>query len=269
MGQQLARLGAGDRLGRPPAVQPGPPQRLVGVDVADPADQGLVEQGPLHAGLLLAQPRDEQLVVELGVEGVAGNVGDRGRQVGAARDDGEPAERPLVDEPQLAAAVAEGEPDAQVRLERLLGRDDEELAAHPEMPREGVAGVEREPEVLSPAAGREDRPAGQQVDEVLRAGLVPSDGAGMADLHGGDLTAGHALLQAEPDDLHLGELGHRYSSSSSSAGSSTCSERQAPSAACCSASFLLLPMPSPRFWPATIARATNDLEWSGPLSVMA
>ena len=44
-------------LGRPGVVQPGPPQRLVGVDVADAGDQGLVEQRALEPGAPCAAAR--------------------------------------------------------------------------------------------------------------------------------------------------------------------------------------------------------------------
>src|SRR5690606_27224413 len=48
--EQLGDLGRAQPRGGPRPVQPGAPQRLVGVDVADPADQGLVQQGPLDLG---------------------------------------------------------------------------------------------------------------------------------------------------------------------------------------------------------------------------
>src|SRR5579864_4937369 len=44
-------LGAVQRFRRPGPVQAGPPQRLIGVDVADPADQRLIEQGALDPGV--------------------------------------------------------------------------------------------------------------------------------------------------------------------------------------------------------------------------
>ena len=119
-----------------------------------------------------------------------------------------PAEGPLVDEAQLPAAVGEGEPDPQVGLERLVGRYDEQLTAHPEVPGEGVAGVQRQPEVLAAAAGAEHGAPDQHVGEVLRAGQVPTYRPGVMDLDAGDRAAGDACLQAEADDLDLGQLRH-------------------------------------------------------------
>ena len=53
--EQVGDLAAGELVGGPGAVQPRAPQRLVGVDVADAADQGLVEQRPLDLGVPAAQ----------------------------------------------------------------------------------------------------------------------------------------------------------------------------------------------------------------------
>ncbi len=63
------------------AVEFGPPQGLVGVDVADAGDQRLVEQQPLDARGALAHAAYEVVVVELRVEWVASDVGDLWRQV--------------------------------------------------------------------------------------------------------------------------------------------------------------------------------------------
>ncbi len=63
--EQLQHLPPGQRPAQPLAVQFRPPQRLVGVDVADPRDQGLVEQGALDRRVAPPQPRDEQRVVEV------------------------------------------------------------------------------------------------------------------------------------------------------------------------------------------------------------
>ena len=59
----------------------------------------------LIAGRAPADPADERVDVELRVERVAGDVGDLERQVGAALGDHQPAEHPLVGEPQLGAGV--------------------------------------------------------------------------------------------------------------------------------------------------------------------
>ena len=101
--EHLADLLRGQPVPRPVAVQPGPPERLVGVDVADAGDQALVEEQPLHPGGTPPHAAYEVGVVELRVERVAGDVLDLRGQVGAAVGDGQAAEHPLVDEPQLHA----------------------------------------------------------------------------------------------------------------------------------------------------------------------
>ena len=50
------------------------PQRLIGVDVADAADEPLVEQRTLDAGAALREPAQESSLVEARVERVAGDV---------------------------------------------------------------------------------------------------------------------------------------------------------------------------------------------------
>ncbi len=122
--EHASYLDGPEAIPRPLAVQLGPPQRLVGVDVADTRDQGLVEQQPLDAGRTTPHPRDEQVVVELRVERVARDVGDLRGQLRASRRDRQAAEHPLVDEAKLA--VAETEAHAQVALvgvARLLDQD--------------------------------------------------------------------------------------------------------------------------------------------------
>ena len=122
--------------GGPVVVEAGAPQRLVRVDVADAADQRLVEQGPFDGGAAAAQRLVEGLVVEQRVEGVAGDVRDDvGQPVGGGVVQRQAAEGALVDEAQLAcrSVVGEADPDAQMLLVRCLLRLDQELAAHAEV----------------------------------------------------------------------------------------------------------------------------------------
>src|SRR5690606_20387294 len=108
-------------------VEPGTPEGLVGVDVADAGDERLVQQGPLDLGTPRAQPPGEAGAVECRVERVAGDVRGRlgqRRQRGAVAagaavhrrnelGDEEVAEGALVDEPQLRP-VGEVELDTQM-----------------------------------------------------------------------------------------------------------------------------------------------------------
>ena len=93
----------------------GPPQGLVGVDVADPGDDRLVEQDPLDGRVLALTRRITARRSYAGSNGSgamwATGVGD---VVGVELGERDPAERPLVDEPQLGAVVGEAEPGVQV-----------------------------------------------------------------------------------------------------------------------------------------------------------
>ena len=127
--------------------------------------------------------RDEEVVVELRVERVARDVGDLGRQLGAALGDRQAAEHPLVDEAELHGAGSserQREADPQVPLVGVPGGLDEQLTAHPEVAEEGVAVVEREPEVLAASAGRLEPAPGQCGGEAGRAargrGVPGADG---------------------------------------------------------------------------------------------
>ena len=116
--EQVGDLGAGELVGGAGAVQPRPPQRLVGVDVADAADQGLVEQRPLDLGAAPAQRGAEGRLRRRSRPAGRSRCAPAGAGISARRAllHREAAEGALVDEAQLAAAVGEGEPGAQVRL---------------------------------------------------------------------------------------------------------------------------------------------------------
>ena len=145
----------GQRVGRPGAVQLGPPQRLVGVDVADPGDQRLVEQRPLDLGVLAraARPRTPR-------RRRAGPSG-RGRcarsRPAAPRRPAETARPPNV---RWSTKRSCGPPSAKVNrtrrcgLVRRLGRLHQQLAGHAEVADDRVAGVERQPQVFAAAARR-------------------------------------------------------------------------------------------------------------------
>src|SRR4051812_16700479 len=277
--QQGRDGGAGQGRRAPGAVHPGPPQGFVGGDVADPRHERLVEQRPLELGVPAPQPGGEEQVVEVRVDRVTGDVRDLRRHelVGAVggRDElveEDSPERPLVDETQFAAAVGEPDADVQVLLVRGVGRADEQLTAHAEVGDEGLAPAalrsgQREPEVLAAPGRGLDREAGEAGGEVIPAADVPTDGAGVTDLHGGGRTAGDPALQAVAHGLDLRQLRHGSGQPWEAAGAwgRALIARQAVSAASCSASFLLLPVEAANSSPATWARAVKVFSWSGPV----
>lgn len=179
--QQLKRAGAGEAGRRALVVDAGPPQRLVRVDVADAADQRLVEQRPFDRGPLAAQCLVEGLVVEERVERVTGDVRDDvGQALGGVVVQRQTAEGALVDEAQLGVArrallrrlrLGEADTDPQVLLVRRGVRLHQQLAAHAEVGQDRLVRVlQRQPQVLAAAARDADAVPLQPVREVVRAG---------------------------------------------------------------------------------------------------
>ena len=216
----LLDVGAAQPVAGSVAVQPRQPERLVGVDVPDAADQALVEEQPLHTGRTPTEAGHERGLVERRVERVSRDVGDLGGQVGAALRERQAAEHALVDEPQLGAVVGEPEPHPQVPFGGGGGRLHQHLAAHAEVAEQGVTGVQRQPQVLAAAAGVGEGAPGQPGDEVVGPGEVPSDRAGVQHLHCGDVPVQHVTREAATDDLDLGKLRHSGPSAGRGAGRS-------------------------------------------------
>ena len=165
---------------RASAVHLRAPQRLVGVDVADTADDALIEQHPLDRDILAAhEPRDGARVERL-LERVRRDVRDRRGHLAPVRHrqvvEEQPAERPLVDEAHLLGRPFRARPlrcvshprrihrltrasalprlpgrrelhrrrqvehRMRMLLQRRVGALDEHLSTHAEVDDEGVVG---------------------------------------------------------------------------------------------------------------------------------
>ena len=209
---------AGELVGGPGAVQPGPPQRLVGVDVADAADQGLVEQRPLDLGVPPPQGGREGVDVEGLVERVDGDV-RQPRRGSRRRHCSSTARPPKV---RWSTKRSSRPPSVKVNRARRCVSSGWPTASRPAAGRSCPGGPTRAPPEAAPSGSASGshrylprrwaavkRAAGQRGDEVLGALEVPADGARVVDLDGGDGAAGDPLLQAAPDHLDLGQLGHR------------------------------------------------------------
>ena len=216
-GEQLGDLAAvvSVSVGRAP-VQPRPPQRLVGVDVADPADQGLVEQRPLDPGAPAAQRGGERGVVERRVQRVAGDVRDR--RGGTARR--RPTRSVSMHGPNVRWSTkrssgppsAKREPDPQVLLVRRVRRT---TSSWPLMPRWASSACRRrrsgQPQVLAAALGptatvRPGQPGRRSPSAPGRCRRIAR---GCRTSTAAIVAADDPALQAPPDDLDLGQLGHR------------------------------------------------------------
>jgi hypothetical protein len=189
-------------------VQLRPPQRLVGIDVADSRDQTLVEQGPFEPSSSAPKCCVESVFVEFVIEDVARNVGDLGWQLGATDRDREAAERALIDEAQLQAVVVESDPHSKMRASRNNWVEHQQLSAHSKMSEHRVTGIQRQPEVLSAATGAHHPSSDQAISEVCSTRHVTPDRAWMQDLDRADLAADHPALEAAADGLDLGKFGH-------------------------------------------------------------
>src|SRR6478752_3932815 len=72
--EQLAQLRAGQRRRESRAIDLGPPQRFVGVDVADARHHRLVQQLALDLRVLAPQHRNDTVTIKLRVERIAGQM---------------------------------------------------------------------------------------------------------------------------------------------------------------------------------------------------
>ena len=252
----------------------GPPQRLVGVDVADPGDERLVEQRPLDPVRRPAAPR-RRGAVEGGVERVAGDVRDTARRrppPGRDRRLDATARRTCAGRRSAAPGRRrERDPDTQVRLVRPVRRlPHQQLAAHPRCA-EGRRRRrrERQPQELPPPRGRSIRRPVSRATKSSRAprrAAARARGCGTSTARRGRRTcsAGRA------DGLDLGQLGHRARSAPRwrrrpDAASRGQRSRQAASAAFCSASFLLRARRPRQRTAADHRRAVKTWRGPGPL----
>ena len=181
MGEQFADLGRRQSLTRPVEVEPGPPQGLIGIDVAHTPDEPLIKEQSLDPGGTTSHTAYELVVVELDVDRVARDMGDLGRQFGAGVGHQQSTEHALVDETKLPGN-REAEAHAQVTL--IGGPDvlDEHLPTHAEVTKQRIGVVQRQPEVLAAATHGLNPAADQGVDETRWAAWIATYGTWVQDL---------------------------------------------------------------------------------------
>ncbi|GBD17035.1 hypothetical protein HRbin26_01948 [bacterium HR26] len=183
-------------------VEPGLPQALVGVDVADPGHHRLVEQRRLQPPAPPAlQPLAEGLEGEIGREQVRsqGKLFDITHQIGG-RQEPDAGEVSDIGEPELdARREVEPQRGGFVRQRRVVGRDrmasseagdrfppGDELAGQLEVDHGGER-LEDEPEVLAPSPDLEQPAAGEKLEAEPGEGL---DQPGTVQLEAGHRPAG-------------------------------------------------------------------------------
>ena len=187
--------------------EPRPVTDLIGVDVADPGDEGLVEQKRLQRAMSLPEPSPELAEVEA----VAQRIGPEPRELRylpvdiSGIEHHHLAEGSGIDEEHPATVV-----DKRVDMGvggRLIGSvDQQHLSAHPEVDHDRPAGVEGEREVLAAAVDIHHPGSGHPLDQRRPRGS--SHHPLSSDRHRDETAAGEALGQAPTDHLDLGGLGH-------------------------------------------------------------
>ena len=251
----------GQPVARPVAVDPGPPERLVGVDVADAGDQALVEQLALDPGRYGAAPGRRSRRRRTAGRAGRGRCG-RSRAAGRRRRR-RPSRPPNIRWSTNRSSTAGVSRASRTRRCRSSGAPGGWTSIWPLMP--------RWPSRASPLSSGSQkylpRRRAPSIRRPVRAAAKPSGSARVAayrarvqHLDAGDGAPDHVALEAGADDLDLGELGHvlvgRRSSAAARprlrlgrAGSVTprlgAISPYAVSAAACSASFLERPTPLP------------------------
>ena len=194
-------------------MQPGPPQRLVGVDVADAGDQRLVEQRPLDARCAWRRSRrTKAVVVERRVERVAARCA---RSRPAARRRPVETSRP----PNIRWSTKRSSRRAVVRRRTGSGPAGGARRGRRSAGRGAGRSCPRWPSRASPSSSGSQRYLPRRrarltggpvsaVGEVGGAGEVAADRARVQHLDVGDGAADDVAGEAAPDDLDLGQLGH-------------------------------------------------------------
>lgn len=209
--QKLRELGATDSPRRSASMKSGAPERLIGIDVADPGHQGLIEQRSLDLGVLHSHSRNEGVIIERGVERVARDVHDLGWNpaldiIGHEFGRHESAEGALIDKAKFTPIVIESDPHSQVTLVSGVTRLHQQLTTHPEMRDQRRAVIERKPEVLPAPTDTADRSALKCGPE--RAHLTAYS-TRIEHIHIAHGATTHMLGKATSHDLDLGQLGHQ------------------------------------------------------------
>ena len=210
---------AGRTEGRDPAerMQPRAPERLVGVDVADPGDEGLVEQKRLEPTVPALQARPECPQRERRRERLRPVPGERARLrprlSSTAPVRGSRGQSPT--RPNLRMSRNRiSRPSSSVRARwrcRSDGAPDGTTNSCPVILRWTVSAASSDSSTTTSLARRptaDDAPAGDALRE-RRDGRVGGDHARPVPGRPDDRRADHEPPQVAGDRLHLRELGHR------------------------------------------------------------
>ena len=192
----------GGQVGR----EAGAVQGLAHVDVAEPGDDALIQQGGLERGAAALEGSEQQAGVERGGKRLRAEVGQQAMRVlGGRGHEVDAAEAAGVDEADVPAVVGL-ERDMLVQHGRVgAAQADVHAAGHAEMDQRAVAAIEAHQDVFGTAAETEDPGALEAGREARREGpaqVRPAD-LGMGD--GPALEPGH---EAAHHGFDFGEFRH-------------------------------------------------------------
>lgn len=224
-GEQLRGFSGAESRGGVVVVQSHPPERLVGIDIADSADQLLIQKGPLHPGVLCPKPADEDALVERRVKRVTADVGHLGGDEWSARPlatglsirsraevvEGQRAKHTLIDEtkPDVATiGVNQVKRNTKKTAEITETGGEKNLTTHAEMPHESTLGViavaENPPQELPPACHLDQGLTGETVDKILRGTRVALERPRIENHDLVDAPRSGEREDPSTDDLHFG-----------------------------------------------------------------
>lgn len=231
---QLDGLPLAHGIGGGQRMQPGTPQGLIGIDVADPGDETLVEHGAFHGTASPTHSLGGSVEVDLWVEEVSSDVCDLGGQRSITWAHPHGPEGALVDEPEdpcptgtgitasrfiqeeggagvTVSAVSRLVPTASLQKPGAGGMGpgvDAELSAHPQVRHQRGVVIQGEPQVLAAAAHFNNGAILASADECSSTPDLASHQAGMADFNATDSAAQNVFPEPESNRLNLRKFRH-------------------------------------------------------------
>ena len=190
---------------RPCRVDPRLEEDLVGVDVPDPGDDGLVQEAFLDCAMRTADPFLEVSRVEGRVVGLRPQPSDPAVVLLVRAEEPEPPEAAHVGEAHLRPVV-HVQDDMGVSVLRVSGRCGHQAAGHAHVHGDVRAVVQACDEVLPAPVYPEYGPAGQALGE--RRCIRMSDDSGVPHIDGLYRPTCDERLHRPPRGLDLRKLGH-------------------------------------------------------------
>jgi hypothetical protein len=135
-------------------MQVDPPQRFIGINVADSRGDLLIQQDALDARSSGSDRADNGVLIELGVQQIASDVSHRDREAPCNvvidhGGEGQPAKGALIHKSQLPARVRECDPNTQMLLVECVSRLHQQLTTHAQVAHDRMVIIKTKPQVLA------------------------------------------------------------------------------------------------------------------------